>query len=189
MNILLGGFILTLVVIVTIIGLIIYFIPKKLGHPKIAKYLIIIYSFFLFTIILLGVFSDELFSKNDAKKLIEEQQFYLTDDFEILKNETSIGISEYYHTFTLKISNYDKQKLILKIKNSKNFHICKNTYYYHLYNYDSDLGPKLIWNFEAQKFYTREYFKPYGEKEHSPTIRKIWITKKENLLIFQDIEN
>lgn len=85
------------------LGLLFYFIPVKLGFPNTAKYLTIVYSFIVIASGLFLVFEDLFFSKNDAKKLIEEQGILLTDQFDLVKNESMSGIGDYYHTFTLRI--------------------------------------------------------------------------------------
>lgn len=103
------------------IGLLLYFVPKRLGYPKTAKYLTIGYGLLVLTMAFFIVFEDQLFTKNNAKDLVEEQGIELLDDFELTHNESMSAIGDYYHTFTLKISERDKQDAILKIKNSDNF--------------------------------------------------------------------
>jgi hypothetical protein len=49
------------------LGLLFYFVPKKLGYPQTAKYLTIFYGLFVLVISFLLVFEDQLFTKNDAK--------------------------------------------------------------------------------------------------------------------------
>ncbi len=41
----------------------IYWIPKKLGYPKVGKYLVIILSVLLILIVLFGVFQEAFFAK------------------------------------------------------------------------------------------------------------------------------
>jgi hypothetical protein len=94
------------------LGFLFYFVPKRLGYPKTAKYLTIAYGLFVLTIGLYLAFEDQLFTKNNAKELVEEQEIKLTDDFELLKNVSMSAIGEYYHTFTLRISERDKQNAI-----------------------------------------------------------------------------
>lgn len=94
------------------LGLLFYFIPKRLGYPKTAKYLTIAYGLLVLTIGLYIVFEYYFFTKNNAKELVEKQDIKLRDDFELLKNESMSAIGDYYHTFTLKISERDKQNAI-----------------------------------------------------------------------------
>ncbi len=41
----------------------IYWIPKKLGYPKVGKYLVIVLAVLLVLIVLFGVFQDAFFTK------------------------------------------------------------------------------------------------------------------------------
>lgn len=58
----------------------------------------------------MSIFEDELFTKNEAKELLKEQNIQLKDVMEILENKQMSSIGEYYHTFTLKISEKTKQE-------------------------------------------------------------------------------
>ncbi|MBW4362459.1 hypothetical protein [Flavobacterium taihuense] len=49
---------------------------------------------------------------------------------EILENKSMSSIGDYYHTFTLKISEKDKTRIINEIKSSKNFNLDKETQSY-----------------------------------------------------------
>jgi len=51
-----------------------YFVPKKLCYPKTGKYLAIIFGLLVVTLIILTVFEDQLFTKDNALELIKEQQ-------------------------------------------------------------------------------------------------------------------
>ena len=170
------------------LGLLFYFVPKKLGYPKTSKYLTIIFGLLVLTIILWTVFEDRLFTKNNAKELVEEQQILLADKFELEKNESTSAIGDYYHTFTLKISEHDRQNAILKITTSKDFHISEDITDNHPYNYDRYFGPKVIWNYENKYSYVREYFQPSGRQNYAPTFRRISISKTDNVLRFEDID-
>lgn len=169
------------------LGLSFYFIPKKLGYPKTAKYLTIVYGIFVLVIGLLVVFEDKLFTKNNAKELVEEQGFKLSDEFELVENESFSAIGDYYHTFTLKISENDREKAILKIKSSIDFQTIKDEIDIH-YNHDRYFGPKVTWNYENKDSYVREYFQPAGQKGYAPIYRRISINKTENELTFEDID-
>lgn len=61
------------------IGLVLYFVPKRLGRPKTAKYLTIGYGVLVLTIALFIVFEDQLFTKYSAYKLVNEQGIELND--------------------------------------------------------------------------------------------------------------
>jgi hypothetical protein len=171
------------------LGFLFYFIPKKLGYPKTAKYLTIAYGLFVLTIGLYIAFEDQLFTKNNAKELVEEQDFKLTEDFELLKNESMSAIGDYYHTFTLKISERDKQNAISKIKSADNFKTDNATIDQMLYLSDQRyFGPKVTQNYETENSYVREYFEPSGQEGYAPTFRRISISKTKNELTFEDID-
>lgn len=171
------------------LGLLFYFCFKKLGYPKTAKYFTIIYGLIILAIGFLIAFEDRFFTKNDAKVLIEAQGIKLTDEFELLKNESVSAISDYYHTFTLKVSQRDKQEIILKIKSADNFKMDTTSidslqYQQRLSRY---FGKKVIQNYETETSYVREYFEPSGREGYSPTFIRISISKDDNELIFEDI--
>jgi hypothetical protein len=187
---LIGLFIVVFVGIPIGIGLLFYFIPKKLGYPKTAKYLTITYGLFVLIIGFFMVFEDQLFTKKNAKELVEEQKFKLNDEFKLLNNESMSAIGDYYHTFTLKISDRDKQDAIFKIKSSDNFktdNISIDTMLY-LQAQDRYFGEKIIQNYETENSYVREYFKPSGKEGYAPTFRRISISKINNELTFEDID-
>jgi hypothetical protein len=172
-------------------GILLYFIPKKLGYPKTGKYLTIIYVLLVSAFVLLTVFEDKLFTNDNAKALIEEQQILLDDKFEITENKSASAIGDYYHTFTLKISDNDKRNAISKIKSANNFKP-KNIEIDDLLSQrtsDRYFGKKVIQNYETENSFVREYFEPSGKKGYAPTFRRISISKSENLLKFEDIDD
>lgn len=171
------------------LGLLLYFVPKKLGYPKTAKYLTIAFGLFVLTIGLYIAFEDQLFTKNNARELVEEQDIKLTDDFELLKNESMSAIGDYYHTFTLKISERDKQNAITKIKSANNFKTGNSSLDQMLYLSEKRyFGPKVSQNYETENSYVREYFEPSGQEGYAPTFRRISISKTNNELTFEDID-
>ena len=182
-----GLLILVFIGVPTAIGLLLYFIPKKLGYPKTGKVLTIIFGITI--IILAGIifFEDELFSKREARKLIEEQDIFLHDDFILKDNKSMWAPGDYYHTFTLIISNDDKDKAIDKIKASNEYKKLGQPIRDLVYEtHRRHEGPKVTQNYETENEYIREYLKPNG-KEYAPTFRRIRIDKKESKLIFEDI--
>lgn len=171
------------------LGCYFYFIPKKLGYPKTGKYLTIMYGVLILAFVLWTVFEDELFTKANAKILIEEQQILLVDEFELIDNKSMWAIGDYYHTFTLKISERDKRNAILKIKSADNFRADSNSTESLLYlQQDKYFGPKIIQNYETKNSYIREYFQPSGQKGYAPTFRRILISKVDNEITFEDID-
>ncbi len=170
------------------LGFLFYFVPKRLGYPKTAKYLTIAYGLFVLTIGLYLAFEDQLFTKNNAKELVEEQEIKLTDDFELLKNVSMSAIGEYYHTFTLRISERDKQNAITKIKSADNFKASNGSIETLMYQPDRYFGKKVIQNYETKNSFVREYFEPSGREGYAPTFRRISISKTDNELTFEDID-
>ena len=165
------------------------FIPKKLGYPKTGKYLANIFGLFVLTIILWTAFEDQLFTKDNAKELVEEQQIILTDEFELTENKSNSAIGDYYHTFTLKLSDRDKQNAISKIISADNFKKDNSSVDQTLYlSDDRYFGPKVTQNYETEKAFVREYFQPSGQKGYAPTFRRISISKSDNELTFEDID-
>jgi len=184
------GFILVVFVGIPIgLGLLLYFITKKLGYSKTAKYLTIIYGLIVLTIGIYILFEDHFFTKNNAKELIEEQNLILIDDFELVKNESMSAIGDYYHTFTLNISEHDKKDAIKRIKSSNNFKIGYTTIENLLIQeHDRYFGKKIIQNYETKNSFVREYFQPSGQKGYAPVFRRISISKTNHNLKFEDID-
>jgi hypothetical protein len=181
--------ILVFVAVPIVVGLLLYFVPKKLGYPQLGKYLTLGFVFVIIVLVLAEVFRDQLFTKNAAKKLVEEQEILLNDNFELTNNQ-SMFAGEYYHTFTLIISDNDKKNAIEKIKNSVDFNksnesvrdLLRENFKNHYF------GVKQIQNYETENSFIREYFEPSGKEGYAPTFRRIIIYKDENKLIFEDID-
>ncbi|WP_318640222.1 hypothetical protein [Flavobacterium ardleyense] len=170
------------------IGWLAYFVPKKLGYPKTGKFLTIIFGLFALTAILWNVFGDQLFTKENAKELVEDQQILLQDEFELKENESNSAIGDYYHTFTLKISKRDRQNAIVKIKSSENFKADDSSIDQTLYLSEKRyFGSKVTQNYETENAFVREYFQPSGQEGHAPTFRGISIIKAKKELTFEDI--
>ena len=170
------------------LGLLLYFIPKKLGYPKTAKYLTIGYGLLVLAFGFFIAFEDQLFTKNDARYLVEEQGLKLTGEFVLTENKSMFAIGDYYHTFTLEISKLDKQNAISIIKSSVNFKTDNSSIDQMLYLSDKRyFGPKVTQNYETENAYVREYFKPSGQEGYAPTFRRISISKIKNELTFEDI--
>ena len=172
------------------LGLLFYFIPKKLGYPKIAKYLTIGYGLVVLTFGLYIAFEDQLFTKSNARELVEEQGLKLTDEFDLTENKSMSAIGDYYHTFTLEISERDKQKVITNIISSDNFKSDNGSIEYLMFQAAPDryFGKKVTQNYETENSYVREYFEPSGRVGYAPTFRRISISKTKNELIFEDID-
>ena len=171
------------------LGLLFYFVPKRLGFPVAAKYLTMVYGIVVVTIGLFITCSDSLFTKNNAKKLVEEQDIQLTDGFELLKNESISAIGDYYHTFTLIISERDKQCAVHTIISDEKFETNGASIEQLMYQPGPDryFGEKVIQNYETDNSFVREYFEPSGREGYAPKFIRISISKSDNQLTFEDI--
>jgi len=178
-----------LILIPLLIGIVflVYWIPKIFGYPKAGRYSAIIVTLTIIIITCIIIFEDQLFSKTDAQKLLTEQGLQIKDDFIIEKNESMSSSGDYYHTFTLNITSKDRERIIGEIKGSSNFNKEKVVEQYSDNRIDDHTGPKRIKNYETEDQYIREFFEPQGEG-YAPTWRKIRIEKKDNKLIFEDID-
>lgn len=174
-----------------IVGLIIFlsfWIPMKLGYPKAGKIIGILVSCFFVYVVIAMIYEDELFSKNDALELLEEQKFYLNDDFKLDENSTSWAIGDYYHSFTLSISENDKNRIIEEIKSAPNYRDSSFHVKELLYVQDErKINVKYFQNYETSTSYVREYYKENGGN-YAPTFRQIYVDKEDNKLKFSEID-
>jgi hypothetical protein len=115
--------IIELVLIAIACGLIylFYWIPKTIGYPKVGKYLSIFVGLSFCVVTFMTVFEDQLFSKKDARELLEEQDIHLLDSFDIIENKSNSVINNYYHTFVLRISAKDKARIIKRNQELEKF--------------------------------------------------------------------
>ncbi len=161
----------------------------KPGYNKRAKYLTILFGSVILAIALFLIFEDQLFTGYEAKKLVEEQNIQLHDEYMLLDNSSSSAMGgDYFHTFTLSISENDKNEAIKAIRSSKDFTTDLKSINGTLYlTKDRYLGPTITQNYETENAYVREYFKPSGTEGYAPTFRRISISKSENKLTFEDL--
>ena len=144
------------------------------------------YGLFIIYIPISVIYEDELFFKRDATELVEDLDFKLNDDFEIIKNTSNWGIEESYHTFILEISNNDRNRLINEIKTSKNYMPDSIFSTDKIVYPDRYKGKKIVWNYEDESWYIRHYYQTNGEG-YAPTDRSISISKTSNELRFEDV--
>jgi len=64
--------------------------------------------------------SDWTFNKRDAQEILTYHGFKLNDNFKIIRNESG-GFRDYYHSFTIEISDSDYQTIAKTIRNSNNY--------------------------------------------------------------------
>jgi hypothetical protein len=164
-----------------------YWIPKKLGSAKTGKIVAWLVGFTLLCSLMTVIFEDQLFTKANAKNLLLEQKIVLNDPFEIVENKSMLAIGDYYHTFTLKLSNKDRLRLIKEISASEGFKKVNKIQEDITQQTDRYTGNRITQNYETEAQFIREYFEPNG-KGYAPTYRKIEIDKNKALLVFEDID-
>lgn len=183
-------FFIIIAVVLFVIPYILYLIPKKFEHPKLGKILSSIFLLSIISVTIYEIFRDEFFTKSNAKEFLAEQKIILKDDFKIINNISHSAIGDYYHTFTLSISEKDRQRIIQQIKNAKNFKIKSDTTINHLLYLNNEnryFGKKIIQNYETNNHYVTEFFEPSNQKGYAPTFQRISVSKTENMLTFKDI--
>lgn len=180
-------FFLGFIVIPLGITFLLYWIPKRLGYPKLGKILAGTLIGLLLLYVLYFAFEDYLFFKSDARKSLSEHGIVLLDDFKILRNENMTAIGDYYHVFTLKISANDKKRLIDQFKHAPGYKGFVAEDYHRLYTLDKYEGNEVIEYSEDEYGYKRESCKPMG-KDYAPLLIIITIDKKDNTLTFEDID-
>lgn len=176
-----------ILIFIGLIGGLIYFaywLPKKVGYPKVGWLFssILTVTFLYFTIII--VFEDELFSKSDVREKLREHGFNLHSDFNIVSN-LSGGFMDYSHQFTLDISRLDKEQIIKKITSAENFQpsleydfmlIAEKMRY-------SEVDTFFTANYQTEDALVYEYFKP-NKQGYAPIYTKIVILKKADKLTY-----
>ncbi|MEG0529448.1 MAG: hypothetical protein RR578_03850 [Bacilli bacterium] len=159
-----------IILIVFLIGYCIYKFLRYINFPKTAVLATVAYGLFIIYIPISVIYEDELFFKRDATELVEDLDFKLNDDFEIIKNT----------------SNNDRNRLINEIKTSKNYMPDSIFSTDKIVYPDRYKGKKIVWNYEDESWYIRHYYQPNGEG-YAPTDRSISISKTSNELRFEDV--
>jgi len=180
-------FIFLFIILIIVSGIIFlsYWIPKKMGYKKAGK---IISGILIIGTIILSVsiyIDDYLFFKSDAIELLSEQNIELKYDFEIIENK-SVGTVDYYHRFELLISESDKKRLLNEIKSSKSYQDSIKSYFHLPSTQDRYIGNSITVNYQTHTEFKSEFYEPNG-KGYVPTYRIISIPKLENKLIFEEI--
>jgi hypothetical protein len=160
-------------------------VPVKLGYPRLGKFLRGLAIAFLSLYILGNVFEDQLFTRGDAADLLNGQQIHLRDKFRLLNNKSMSAPGDYYHTFTLEISDEDKVRIFTGIRNSKNFRFGEPEDIYLLG--ERLISRRITQNYETDSTLVRRLYEPQ-EEGYAPIWRVITIGKKEHKLVFEDID-
>lgn len=165
----------------------IYWIPKHLGYRKIGVLCSATLVVSALAHIILFVFSNVLFSKSDAGRMLAGHGFGLSAGFEILSNEES-GIGDYSQRFELKISAEDKSRLERLIMTSQNY----RGYIGNGFQIRSTLpryaeGDTIFMaGYQDSLHYVCEFYQPH-EKGFKPVWDKISIPKRGNKLIYERV--
>lgn len=167
----------------------VYWIPKKMGHPKWG----VVISRSIALLIILGglciVFNDKFYSKSDAKTELKSLHIELHNDFEILLNESG-GFRDYYHRFKLKISEEDRLRLINEIKSNKKYtnEIKEGYELYEMAFENRYSGDTLRINYQTKNMYKTELYYPNG-LGYKPTYKIVSLSKVKNELTFEYISD
>lgn len=95
---------------------------------------------------------DWTFNKKDASELLEQQGIRLNDNFKLVKNE-SIGLFDYYETFTVEISASDFVRIETQVRNSRSFqgYVTDIPNWKHFDTLSYEIADMLVW-----EYYTKE---------------------------------
>ncbi|ANI90162.1 hypothetical protein A9P82_13230 [Arachidicoccus ginsenosidimutans] len=138
----------------------------------------------LLLLILLGILSpwisDWTFTGNDARKMLKERGFVLSDKIKILSNESG-GLRDYSHTFSISVSDNDYKKI-------KNLILSQHNYLgkasFEGYPQHSDSAKNDIITYEDENFYNwDEIYNGYI------THYFIQLDKHKNQLSFDEEDN
>lgn len=92
------------VILFLVVFIVIELLFKEGRVKKTLKRVTICFFLIICTITIYDAFRDDIFSKRNAKELLEKNDFVLMDDFEILKNKSDYTFgNDYYQVFTLRI--------------------------------------------------------------------------------------
>ena len=180
-----GLMIIILLLIVSGIIFLSYWIPKRLGYKKLGKIISRILIIGLIIIILSIVFEDLIFFKSNARGFLKTHDIELTDKFKIISNNKS-GIRDYSHKFELKISENDKNQTIKQIIDSEGFFKDSTNNFYLPRNIGRYSEKMIKANYENDWYYRRESYETFTQG-HAPCLEIISVSKDDNILIFEQI--
>ncbi|MDX9799054.1 MAG: hypothetical protein RBT05_09375 [Bacteroidales bacterium] len=99
---------------------IVYWAFRLFGRKKVGTIVTLVIAGLFLLIAMQPWISDLMFNKKDAKEILSYHGFELKNDFKILKNESG-GFRDYYHSFTLEISDSDYRDIAKKIRSADNY--------------------------------------------------------------------
>lgn len=158
------------IVVPVLVGWLIYFITKKLGHPKLARWLTLGYFAILFLFGVSILFNDEIFTKDDAQELLATPDIHLKEEFRILENRSE-WLGDFYHTFTLSITEQHKNDIIRSIRYATETEV-------------NNSPSKTVKNYEVEEAFVRELFET-AQEGYAPVNIKITVNKTGNTLKYE----
>jgi hypothetical protein len=181
--VLLGLFLLT-------ISIVLFFFFKKRGNLKLGILFSGVLSSIVIVPFLFFVFESEFYFKSDAKEDLKLINIVLKDNFKIVFNKI-VGVTDYYQTTYLKISNEDKKRVINAIKNAQNFKALEsddNTLMNKILEFgDLEKPKRIIWNYKRNGEFVREFY--YKENNYVPISMCVSVKLNSDTLIIKRIED
>ena len=159
---------------------IIYWTLIKFKQEKAGKITaVLLTSIFVLTLMQPWI-SDWIFSKNDVREILLENNITLKDDFRILKNET-ITFDGYYEDFSIKISDADFNRISQQIKTSKQYKgFFDNTVEIPELMYKNH---DTLIDYEAENHFGRQY-RPNKKMKNGVFGTTFWLDKEDKTLYY-----
>jgi hypothetical protein len=163
-----------------------YWLPKRLGQKKLGIVLSGMLIFITVCFILSVIFENELFFKSDAKKLLQENNIILVDQFSFnsIKNDQFGGITQ----FDLNISQKDKRNIIDKIRHAPNYQDSISDMYDPIEEWPLHLNNNAVYtaNYTDSWNYNYEVYKT--NKIYTPIKYIISVSKINNILSYTRLD-
>lgn len=170
------------------IGLLLYGIPKVFGYPRVGKWLASLFWALLSFVLLYALFEDHFFTKKQAVKLLAEQGILLQDDFELLDNKSMYSPGDYYHVFTVWVSEKDQLAVIQAIRFAPGFKAADPSETLSEAVCMEDSTTIITRNYETKQAFVREMYTPASCQGYAPLFRRVTVRKERPELMFEDID-
>ncbi len=131
-----------------------YWVFRLYGHKKIAAIIAIVNTTVFILIALQPWIDDWTFTKSDAIQILNDHSFVVTDEIELVSNESG-GFLDYYHIFEIGLSDKDYDEFKRRITNSNNY---LGKVEYGINQPFADYHGNDTINYETEYNYTREYY-------------------------------
>ena len=157
---------------------IIYWTFVKFKQEKAGKITVMLLTSIFVLMLMQPWISDWIFSKNDVREILLENNITLKDDFRILKNET-ITFDGYYEDFSIKISDADFNRISQQIKTSKQYKgFFDNTVEIPELMYKNH---DTLIDYEAENHFGRQY-RPNKKMKNGVFNIAFWLDKQDKTL-------